>query len=106
MKRKLKLSLPVSVVVLAIAYIYLSTVFVFIDQWFGLVTSPGIINAVLFTAVAVTCVFNYVVSLRTDPGRVPSTYMPDIEDSENPVHEIKRKVRFLFFIFHFVFWVL
>ncbi|XP_024028589.1 probable protein S-acyltransferase 16 [Morus notabilis] len=91
MKRKSRFSLPVSVVVLVIAYIYFSTLFVFVDRWFGLTTSPGIINAVVFTAVAAMCVFSYTVSLFTDPGRVPSTYMPDIEDSQNPIHEIKRK---------------
>ncbi|XP_021888387.1 probable protein S-acyltransferase 16 [Carica papaya] len=91
MKRTFKFSLPVAVVVLAIAFIYFSTVFIFIDRWFGLMSSPGIMNAAVFTAVALMCVSNYVVSVHTDPGRVPSTYMPDIEDSENPIHEIKRK---------------
>ncbi|GMN59550.1 hypothetical protein TIFTF001_028642 [Ficus carica] len=91
MKRSSRFSVPVIVVVLVIAFIYLSTLFVFVDRWFGLTTSPGIINAVVFTAVAAMCVFSYSVSLYTDPGRVPATYMPDIEDSENPIHEIKRK---------------
>ncbi|KAL5549876.1 hypothetical protein UlMin_000052 [Ulmus minor] len=91
MKRRVSFSLPVTIVVLVISFIYLSTVFVFIRRWFGLMTSPGIMNAVVFTGVAVMCVFNYSVSLFTDPGRVPSTYMPDIEDSGNPIHEIKRK---------------
>ncbi|GKV53156.1 hypothetical protein SLEP1_g59695, partial [Rubroshorea leprosula] len=30
-------------------------------------------------------------AIRKDPGRVPSSYVPDIEDAQNPVHEIKRK---------------
>ncbi|CAN6588909.1 unnamed protein product [Malus baccata var. baccata] len=91
MTRSLGFSLPVTVVVLAIAYIYFSTVFIFIDRWFSLMSSPGLMNAVVFTGVAVMCVFNYFVSVFTDPGRVPSTYMPDVEDSGNPIHEIKRK---------------
>lgn len=95
MKRGLGFSLPVTVVVLAIVFIYFSTVFVFIDRWFGLMSSPGIMNAVVFTTVALMCVFNYAVAIFTDPGRVSSTYMPDIEDSDNPVHEIKRKVQYL-----------
>ncbi|PON90844.1 Zinc finger, DHHC-type, palmitoyltransferase [Trema orientale] len=90
-KRILRFSLPVSVVVLVIAYIYFSTVFVFIERWFGLMTSPGIMNAVVFTSIALMCAFSYSISLFTDPGRVPPTYAPDIEDSENPIHEIKRK---------------
>ncbi|KAG6769489.1 hypothetical protein POTOM_025128 [Populus tomentosa] len=91
MKRPLSFSLPVTVVVLAILYIYLSTIFVFIDRWFGLMSSPGIMNAVVFTALALMSVFNYAIAILTDPGRVPPSFMPDIEDSDNPVHEIKRK---------------
>lgn len=93
MKRRLSLSLPVTVVVSAIAFIYFCTVFIFIDRWFGLMTSPGIMNAVVFTGVAVMCVFNYGFAIFADPGRVPPSFMPDIEDSDVPIHEIKRKVR-------------
>ncbi|XP_022971502.1 probable protein S-acyltransferase 16 [Cucurbita maxima] len=91
MKRAFSFSPSVAVVVLAISFIYFSTIFIFIDRWFGLMSSPGIMNAVVFTAVALMCIANYVLAIFTDPGRVPSTYMPDIEDSENPIHEIKRK---------------
>ncbi|XVF08117.1 hypothetical protein REPUB_Repub06bG0198100 [Reevesia pubescens] len=91
MKKGFSFSLPVTIVVSAIVFIYFSTVFIFIDHWFGLMTSPGLMNAVVFTAVAVMCVFNYRFAIFTDPGRVPSTFMPDIEDSEVPIHEIKRK---------------
>jgi hypothetical protein len=92
MKRGVDFSLPVTVVVLTISYTYFSTVFIFIDRWFGLLSSPGIFNAVVFTAIAIICVFTYAVAVFTDPGRVPSDYVPDIEDVENPIHEIKRKV--------------
>lgn len=65
-------------------------------------------NAVVFTAVALMCIINYALAIFTDPGRVPSTYMPDIEDSENPIHEIKRKVPnawcFLLIAFAFIFF--
>ncbi|KAH9736006.1 putative protein S-acyltransferase 16 [Citrus sinensis] len=84
-------SLPVSVVVLAIFYIYFTTVFIFIDRWFGLMSSPGLMNAIVFTAVALMCVFSYTVAILRDPGRVPADYMPDVEDDQNPMHEIKRK---------------
>ena len=94
-----KFSLPVFVVASAITYIYFSTVFIFIDMWFGLTTSPGILNAIAFTAVAFMCVLNYVVAILTDPGRVPATFMPDIEDSQSPIHEIKRKVIRVCFLF-------
>lgn len=85
-------SFPVTVVISSIAYIYISTVFVFIDRWFGLFSSPGIINAVVFTVIAFMCVFCYRLAIFTDPGRVPSTYTPDVEDNTIPIHEIKRKV--------------
>lgn len=91
MKRGFRFSLPVTVVITAIGYVYVSTVFVFVDQWFGLWSSPGIMNTVVFTGIAVMCVFNYAVAIYTDPGRVPATFMPDVEDADNPVHEIKRK---------------
>ncbi|KAL5180120.1 putative protein S-acyltransferase 16 [Glycine soja] len=87
------LSLAVSVVVLAIAYIYVSTVFVFIDRWLGLFSSPGIMNAAVFSALAAACALTYRAAISTDPGRVPATYMPDVEDAESPIHEIKRKVK-------------
>ncbi|KAE9610990.1 putative protein S-acyltransferase [Lupinus albus] len=90
-QRRFTFSLPVTVVVLAIAYIYLSSIFVFIDHWFGLFSSPGIINAVVFTSLAAMCSFTYHSAVSTDPGRVPSTYMPDVEDFQSPIHEIKRK---------------
>ncbi|KAI3677512.1 hypothetical protein L6452_36776 [Arctium lappa] len=86
-----KLSPHVIVVSLAIVYVYLSTIFVFVKQWFGLGSSPGIMNTVSFTAVAVMCICNYVVAMFTDPGRVPASFIPDIEDSDHPIHEIKRK---------------
>ncbi|MED6199515.1 putative protein S-acyltransferase 16 [Stylosanthes scabra] len=84
-------SLPVSLVVLSIAYIYASTVFVFVDRWFGLFSSPGLINGAVFTALAAMCSLTYRRAISADPGDVPSSYMPDVEDSESPIHEIKRK---------------
>uniref|UniRef100_A0A6N2KJU8 Laccase n=1 Tax=Salix viminalis TaxID=40686 RepID=A0A6N2KJU8_SALVM len=50
------------------------------DRWFGLMSSPGIMNAVVFTAIALLSVLNYTIAILTDPGRVPSSFMPDIED--------------------------
>lgn len=84
-------SAHVIVVSLTIVYIYFSTVFVFMDKWFGVCSSPGIMNGIVFTAVAVMCIYNYVLAMFTDPGRVPPSFAPDIEDSDHPIHEIKRK---------------
>ncbi|GLT92570.1 hypothetical protein SLE2022_104010 [Rubroshorea leprosula] len=91
MKRGCSFSFHTAAVFSAIAFIYFSTIFIFIERWFGLMSSPGIMNAVVFTGVAGMCIFNYAGAIRKDPGRVPSSYVPDIEDAQNPVHEIKRK---------------
>nr|XP_043636332.1 probable protein S-acyltransferase 16 [Erigeron canadensis] len=82
----------VIVVTGAIIYIYASTVIVFVNQWFGIRSSPGVINAFLFTCLSIICIFNYLLAMCLDPGRVPPSFVPDIEDSLNhPIHEIKRK---------------
>lgn len=49
-------------------------------------------NAVIFTAMASMCILNYGAAILRDPGVVPGSFMPDIEDAETPIHEIKRKV--------------
>ncbi|XP_010521600.1 PREDICTED: probable protein S-acyltransferase 16 [Tarenaya hassleriana] len=90
-RRGVRISLPVVVVMLVIGFIYFSTVFTFIDRWFSLTSSPGIANAAVFTALALMCVYNYAIAIFRDPGWVPANYAPDVEDPENPVHEIKRK---------------
>ncbi|XP_059296644.1 probable protein S-acyltransferase 16 isoform X4 [Lycium ferocissimum] len=89
--RGCRFSFHVTVVASAIAYIYLSTVFVFIDQWLGLWSSNGVLNAVLFSVIALFCIYNYALAIYTDPGRVPKSFVPDVEDPENTVQEIKRK---------------
>lgn len=101
MQRRCRRSFHVSVVVAAILYIYFSTVFVFIDQWFGLGTSPGLLNAVVFTGLAIMSISTYALAILTDPGRIPASFAPDIENSDNTIHEIKRKV--LFFSINYCF---
>ncbi|XP_021759218.1 probable protein S-acyltransferase 16 isoform X1 [Chenopodium quinoa] len=90
-KKKCKITLPVVMVVSAICYIYYATIFVFIDRWFGLFSSPGLMNAFVFTAIAINCIFTYAIAIVRDPGRVPSSFTPDIEDSHNSIQEVKRK---------------
>ncbi|KAJ4972015.1 hypothetical protein NE237_005114 [Protea cynaroides] len=85
------ISLPVIVVLSAICFIYYSTVFIFIDGWLGLSTSSGVLNVFILTATVCMCVFNYAAAIMKDPGTVPPNFMPDIEDAETPMHEIKRK---------------
>lgn len=103
MQRGWKFSLHMSVIIAAIIYIYFSTVFVYIDHWFGLWSSPGLLNAVVFTFLAVMSLYTYILAIFTDPGRIPPSFAPDVEDASNPIHEIKRKVTtcrcFKFFMF-------
>ncbi|KAF5206297.1 Palmitoyltransferase pfa4 [Thalictrum thalictroides] len=91
MQQRGAISLPIIVVLSAIGFMYYTTVFVFIDDWFGLKTSQGLMNAVAFTSMALMCLVTYGIAIVKDPGQVPETFVPDIEDSETPIHEIKRK---------------
>lgn len=85
------LTLPIFSVLAAIGYVYYTTVFVAVAGWLGLATAAGVANAAAFTALAAACVATYAVAVCRDPGRVPPAFMPDVEDAESPVHEIKRK---------------
>ncbi|GAB2272564.1 Probable protein S-acyltransferase 16 [Dionaea muscipula] len=91
MSKRCGSSLPVLSVVFAIGYIYFTTTLIFIDRWFGLWSSPGLMNAIVFTTLAIMCVSNYAIAISTDPGRVPASFLPDVEDVDSPIHEIKRK---------------
>ncbi|MBA0670042.1 hypothetical protein Goklo_025089, partial [Gossypium klotzschianum] len=35
----------------------------------------------IFTTLACLCVLSFLVGVLTDPGRVPSSYIPDVEDT-------------------------
>ncbi|XP_020524008.1 probable protein S-acyltransferase 16 isoform X2 [Amborella trichopoda] len=85
------LSVPVLVVLLFIGFLYYTTVFILIEEWLGLNTSPGLLNAIIFSGFAVASIACYVLAIFKDPGHVPATYEPDIEDSTTPIQEIKRK---------------
>ncbi|XP_064960394.1 probable protein S-acyltransferase 16 isoform X1 [Musa acuminata AAA Group] len=84
-------TLPIFIVLTAIGYLYYTTLFVLIDGWLGLSTAAGFANAAVFTALAVVVVVTYGIAVFKDPGRVPNSFSPDIEHSESPIHEIKRK---------------
>ncbi|KAK1298040.1 putative S-acyltransferase [Acorus calamus] len=91
MKRRNVVSLPIALVLSVIGFIYYATVFVVIDGWMGLRTSDGLMNAAAFTALAVMSVLTYAMAIVKDPGHVPSSFVPDVEDPNSPLHEIKRK---------------
>ncbi|KAL5222186.1 hypothetical protein ABZP36_026899 [Zizania latifolia] len=86
-------TVPILTVLVAIGYVYYTTVFLAIPAWLGLATAAGVANVVVFTALAAACVATYAVAVSRDPGCVPPAFVPDVEDSESPIHEIKRKVR-------------
>ncbi|KAG1365797.1 S-acyltransferase [Cocos nucifera] len=91
MSRRGYVTLPIILVLATIAYLYYATVFVVIDEWLGLWTATGLGNAAVFTFFTLMAVANYLIAVFRDPGRVPPSFMPDVEDAENPIHEIKRK---------------
>ncbi|XP_021897893.1 probable protein S-acyltransferase 15 isoform X2 [Carica papaya] len=75
------LSIPVLGVFLLMGFVYYVTVFVFIEDWVGLRSSAGALNALIFSFLASLCIFSFSVCVVTDPGYVPSSYVPDVEDS-------------------------
>lgn len=86
------ITVPILSVLATIGYVYYTTVFLAIPAWLGLSTATGLANAAVFTALAAACVATYAVAVSRDPGRVPASFVPDVEDAGSPIHEIKRKV--------------
>ncbi|XP_068643169.1 probable protein S-acyltransferase 16 isoform X2 [Aristolochia californica] len=84
-------SLPILVVLSAIGFLYYTTVFVVIDEWLGLSTSSGLLNAVVFTFLVIMSTVTYGIAIVRDPGHIPASFVPEIEDAESSIHEIKRK---------------
>ncbi|KAJ4845793.1 hypothetical protein Tsubulata_027798 [Turnera subulata] len=80
-------SIPVSGALLLMGFVYYITVFIFIDDWVGLQSSAGTLNALIFTFMASSCLFSFFVCVLTDPGHVPSSYVPDVESTSVPDEE-------------------
>ncbi|XP_020593806.1 probable protein S-acyltransferase 16 isoform X3 [Phalaenopsis equestris] len=85
-------TLPIILVLALIGYVYYMTIFGVIEDWLGLRTALGLGNAAIFTALAIMCLTTYAIAVIRDAGHVPSSFMPDIEDPQVVVHEIKRKI--------------
>uniref|UniRef100_A0A6V7QXB9 S-acyltransferase n=1 Tax=Ananas comosus var. bracteatus TaxID=296719 RepID=A0A6V7QXB9_ANACO len=83
-------TLPILTVLAAIGYLYYTTVFVVIGEWLGIATAAGLANAARSPLAAASLV-TYAMAVFTDPGRVPASFVPDVEDPDSPIHEIKRK---------------
>lgn len=73
-------SFPIIAVFMLLGFVYYATIFIFIKDWVGLQTSAGLLNALIFTLLLCLCVFCFSVAVATDPGHVPSAYVPDVED--------------------------
>ncbi|KAJ9159908.1 hypothetical protein P3X46_025360 [Hevea brasiliensis] len=87
MKCQRFLSIPVFSVFLLMGFIYYYTLFIFIEDWVGLQSSAGTLNALIFTWMASLCVFSFFVCVLTDPGHVSSSFVPDIEGNDAPDQE-------------------
>jgi palmitoyltransferase len=68
-------------------FVYYITVFIFIEDWVGLQSSAGTLNAMIFTFMASLCLFSFLVCVLTEPGYVPSPYVPDVEGAAVPPHQ-------------------
>ncbi|GFS30073.1 hypothetical protein Acr_00g0010000 [Actinidia rufa] len=90
MKGRRFLSIPVFSVFLVLGFVYYVTVFIFLEDWLGLQTSAGSLNAMIFTFLAFLSLFSFFSCVLTDPGGVPSSYVPDVEDSGVADQELKK----------------
>ncbi|GAB4854978.1 hypothetical protein Ancab_023564 [Ancistrocladus abbreviatus] len=82
MKIRKFFSIPVLAVFGLTGFVYYNTVFVFLEDWVGLGSSAGTLNALIFTFFALFSLYSFFVCVLTDPGRVPSNYIPDVEENQ------------------------
>ncbi|KAH1139293.1 hypothetical protein AAZX31_10G197100 [Glycine max] len=89
MKGKRFVSVPVLAVILLMVFVYYCSMFVFLQDWLGLQSSPGTLNAFLFSLFASLSLFSFFSCVLTDPGHVPSSYAPDVEFSKDNAEQKK-----------------
>lgn len=82
MKYKRFVSIPVVLVFSLLGFVYYITLFIFIGDWLGLQSSAGSLNALIFSFFVFLSLFSFFLCVLTDPGHVPSNYMPDIEHND------------------------
>ncbi|RAL42730.1 unnamed protein product [Cuscuta campestris] len=87
MKLRRFLSIPILSVLMLMGVLYYVTVFIFIEDWLSLRSSAGSLNALLFTLLASLSLFSYIVCVLKDPGGVPSSFVPDVEESQPSGYE-------------------
>lgn len=81
MEYKRIFSIPILSVFLLLGFVYYVTVFIFIEDCLRLSSSAGSRTALIFTSLAFLCIFSFLVCILTDPGSVPSGFVPDVEGS-------------------------
>lgn len=84
------LSIPILSVFVLAGFIYYITIFIFLEDWLGLHSSSGSLNTLIFSVLSCFTLFSFLVCATTDPGRVPSEYVPDIEHSDASDQESKK----------------
>ncbi|GMG99423.1 hypothetical protein Nepgr_001263 [Nepenthes gracilis] len=92
MKPKKLLSIPVLAVFIVMGFVYYNTVFVFLEDWVGLHSSVGSLNSLIFSLLAFFSLYSFLFCVLTDPGCVPSNYVPDEEGQCSP-EEIHKNLR-------------
>ncbi|KAK9282637.1 hypothetical protein L1049_010856 [Liquidambar formosana] len=90
MKFKRFVSIPVISVFVLMGFVFYITVYVFTEDWLGLQSSAGSLNALIFSFLALLCLYSLFVCVVTDPGHVPSNYVPDFEDTDVSDQEPKK----------------
>lgn len=93
MKLKRFLSIPIVLVFSLMSFVYYVTIFLLIDNWLGLQSSIGSLHALIFTFVASLCLFSFLVCILSDPGAIPSSYLPDVEENDSSDQEATKTGR-------------
>ena len=84
-------------------FVYYITLFVFIEDWVGLQSSAGSLNALIFTFFSSLCLVSFLASVLIDPGQVPASYVPDLEQTRASDQQPNKNVSFLCFNIRIVF---
>lgn len=90
MELKKFLSIHILCVLIFVGFLYYFTIFIFLDDLLSLQSSAGKFHSFFFTFMASLCVFSFFVCVLKDPGGVPFSYLPDVEDHEASDQESKR----------------
>lgn len=104
MEFKRILSIPIISVFLLLGFVYYVTIFIFIEDCIGLSSSEGSRNSLIFTFLAFLCIFSFLVCILTDPGGVPSGFVPDVEESPISDQENKNAVSTFPFLLYYYFF--